>query len=147
MIGIIIVSHGELSKALIQSVEMVYGNLEKVEAICIGQGQSVDTLKNEIDKTIEKLNVEKILILVDLLGGTPYNASSVYLENPNINIVTGVNMSMILEILPFRELELEEIAHIAMLSGKSGIINVNECFENISKSKNVKEKGADAKNS
>ena len=81
MVGIIAVSHGPFSIALIKSAEMLYGKQDKVEAISLEPGESMESLKNKINETINEFQVDKVLILVDLLGGTPYNASSIEMEN------------------------------------------------------------------
>lgn len=137
MVGIIIVSHGPYAKALIKSVELVCGKQEKIEAICLGEGEGVEYLQHNIMETIKKLNVEEVLIMVDLLGGTPYNASSMVMENLNINVVTGINMSMILEVLPYRNEGLVKVSQIAIEGGINGIINVKERFEGVNKSRDI----------
>jgi len=133
MVGIIAISHGPFSKALIKSVEMVYGKQDKVEAISLDPGESVETLKNRINEIIKEFQVDEVLVMVDLLGGTPYNASSLEIENSNINVITGLNMPMLLEILPFRNETLEKISSIATEAGKNGIVNVKERLKNINK--------------
>ena len=133
MVGIIAISHGPFSRALIKSVEMVYGKQDKVEAISLDPGESVETLKNRINEIIKEFQVDEVLVMVDLLGGTPYNASSLEIENSNINVITGLNMPMLLEILPFRNETLEKISSIATEAGKNGIVNVKERLKNINK--------------
>jgi len=133
MVGIIAISHGPFSKALIKSVEMVYGKQDKVEAISLDPGESVENLKNRINEIIKEFQVDEVLVMVDLLGGTPYNASSLEIENSNINVITGLNMPMLLEILPFRNETLEKISSIATEAGKNGIVNVKERLKNINK--------------
>lgn len=135
MIGIIAISHGPYAKSLIQSVEMVYGKQEKLQAICLGQDESLESLQIKINDAVRALNLEKILIIVDLLGGTPYNATSMQLSNPNINVITGLNMPMLLHILPHRNKSLEEVSEIAIMSGKNGIINVSKKFKSLNEAK------------
>lgn len=136
MVGIIAISHGPFSKALIKSVEMVYGKQDKVEALSLEPGESMESLKNKINEIIVGFQVNEMLIMVDLLGGTPYNASSIEIENSNINVITGLNMPMILESLLFRNETLENISSIATEAGKSGIVNVKERLDNLNKLKN-----------
>lgn len=137
MVGIIAVSHGPYAKALIKSVEMVYGKQDKMEAICIEVGESIETLEEKIKFAVKELDVEEVLIMVDLLGGTPYNASSIELKRSNINVITGMNMPMILEILPCRNEGLEKVSQIAMDGGKNGIVNVKERYETLNKGKEI----------
>lgn len=138
MVGIIAISHGPFSKALIKSVEMVYGKQDKVEAISLDPGESMESLKNKINEIIKKFQVNEVLIMVDLLGGTPYNASSIEMENSNINVITGLNMPMILDTLLYRNETLKKISSIATEAGKNGIVNVKERFDNLNKLKDNK---------
>jgi len=135
MVGIIAVSHGPFSIALIKSAEMLYGKQDKVEAISLEPGESMESLKNKINETIKEFQVDKVLILVDLLGGTPYNASSIEMENSNINVITGLNMPMLLEALLFRDATLEKISAIVTEAGKNGIVNVKKRFDDLNKLK------------
>lgn len=137
MVGIIVISHGPFSKALIESAQMVYGKQDKVEAISLEAGVGMDSLRNKINNIIKEFKVNEVLIMVDLLGGTPYNASSIEMGNSNINVITGLNMPMLLEALLFRNETLEKISSIATMAGKSGIVNVKERFDNITGLKNI----------
>lgn len=135
MVGLIIITHGIYASALIKSLEMLSGKVEKIEAIEFEQGEGIESLQEKIKKTIIKLDTEEVLIMVDLLGGTPYNASSIELENPNINIITGINMPMILEILPHRNEGINIVSHIATDGGKNGIVNVKDRYDSLNKEK------------
>lgn len=137
MVGIIVASHGEYAEALIKSVEMVCGKKDKIEAICLNKGESIESLEKRIKAAIRRLEVEEVLIMVDLLGGTPYNASSIELDNPNVNIITGINMPMILEILPYRNEGLGKVTEIATNGGKNGIVNVKEMYESVNRTKDI----------
>lgn len=135
MVGILLVTHGPYATALIESVEMVYGKQEKIESVYLSQGESVEKLQDKINEAINTLNCEQVLIMVDILGGTPYTAGAIKLENPNINVITGINMPMLLEILPHRNEDLKVLSKIAAESGKNGIVDVKEKYEMINKNK------------
>lgn len=135
MVGILLVTHGPYATALIESVEMVYGKQEKIESVYLNQGESVEKLQDKINEAINTLNCEQVLIMVDILGGTPYTAGAIKLENPNINVITGINMPMLLEILPHRNEDLKVLSKIAAESGKNGIVDVKEKYEMINKNK------------
>lgn len=135
MVGILLVTHGPYATALIESVEMVYGKQEKIESVYLSQGESVEKLQEKINEAINTLNCEQVLIMVDILGGTPYTAGAIKLENPNINVITGINMPMLLEILPHRNEDLKVLSKIAAESGKNGIVDVKEKYEMINKNK------------
>jgi len=135
MVGIIAISHGTFVKALIDSVEMIYGKLDKIQAICLQKGESTDSLNTKIELKIKELDTDEILILVDLLGGTPYNASSFWIKNPRINVVTGISMPMLLEILPHRNEGLEKVSEIAEESAKNGVVNVGKKYKTLAQNK------------
>ncbi|QAT39169.1 PTS sugar transporter subunit IIA [Clostridium sp. JN-9] len=135
MVGIIAISHGNYVKELINSVELIYGKIDEIEAICLEKAESIESLNSKIELKIKGLDADEILILVDLLGGTPYNASSLWMKNPNINVVTGINMPMLLEILPHRNEGLMKVSKIAEESAKNGIINVGEKYKTLNKPK------------
>lgn len=128
MVGIIAISHGSYAKALINSVEMIHGKQKKIRTICLEGNNSIESLKEKIDRTIEELNVEEILILVDILGGTPYNAACLFMDRKNINVITGMNMPMIVEIIPYMVQDLEKISSLAEHFGQSGVVNIRERY-------------------
>ncbi|WP_459477939.1 PTS sugar transporter subunit IIA [Clostridium saccharoperbutylacetonicum] len=133
MVGIIAISHGSYAKALINSVEMIYGKQKKIRTICLEGKNSIESLKEQINRTIEELNVEEVLILVDILGGTPYNAACLFMDRKNINVITGMNMPMIVEIIPYMVQDLDKISSLAEHFGQSGVIDIRERYNNIQK--------------
>ncbi|WP_241409072.1 MULTISPECIES: PTS sugar transporter subunit IIA [Clostridium] len=133
MVGIIAISHGSYAKALINSVEMIYGKQEKIRTICLEVDKSIESLKDKIDRTIEELNVDEVLMLVDILGGTPYNAACLFMDRKNVNIITGMNMPMILEIIPYMVQDLEKISSLAEHFGQNGVINIRQRYNDIQK--------------
>lgn len=125
MVGIILVSHGPYAEALYESLKMIYGEQEKVEAINFTIGESIDDLKKKIDVAKKRLQTEEILIFVDIIGGSPYNVSSLEIDD-KVNVITGFNMPMILEILSRRNERLSVVSDIAKNAGKNGIVDVHE---------------------
>lgn len=101
MFSIIVAAHGELATSLIASGEMISGDSEKTFAVEFNPGENTDTLIEKYNSIIkeEELQSSKILFLVDLFGGSPYNAASMLaMKNDNIDIVAGVNLPIYLEI-------------------------------------------------
>ncbi|HHV74594.1 MAG TPA: PTS sugar transporter subunit IIA [Thermoanaerobacterium sp.] len=125
MVGIILVSHGPYAEALYESLKMIYGEQEKVEAINFTIGESIDDLKKKINLAKKRLQTEEILIFVDIIGGSPYNVSSLEIDD-KVNVITGFNMPMILEILSKRNERLSVVSDIAKNAGKNGIVDVHE---------------------
>lgn len=99
MVGIVIVSHGSLAEGLKNSAEMLFGVKENVKSVTLQPSDGPDDLRARILESINQIADEQVLLMVDLWGGTPFNQSSLILEeNPsNIAIITGVNLPMLLE--------------------------------------------------
>lgn len=125
MIGIILVSHGPYAEALYESIKMLYGEQDKIETINFKIGESIDDLKEDINRAKIRLQTDSVLIFVDILGGSPYNVSSLEIDD-KVNVITGFNMPMILEILSRRNESLSTVSKIAKRAGKNGIVDVQE---------------------
>ncbi|MGL9731059.1 PTS sugar transporter subunit IIA [Enterococcus sp. DIV0756] len=95
----ILASHGPFAKAALTSAEMIVGEQENVDVLEVGFDTTLDGMKGEIIKVIKKKETEEYIIFCDILGGTPFNASiKVLHEFPNLSIVTGFNLPMLIEI-------------------------------------------------
>ncbi|SKA78477.1 PTS system, mannose-specific IIA component [Caloramator quimbayensis] len=125
MVGIIIVSHGNYAEALYESIKMLHGEQEKIETINFKTGESTEDLKEKINSAKDRLKTEYTLILVDILGGSPYNVSSLEIDE-KVNVITGFNMPMLLDIISRRNEPLGLISKAAKRAGKNGIVDVKE---------------------
>jgi mannose/fructose/sorbose-specific phosphotransferase system IIA component len=133
MIGIIIVSHGYTAKELLHSAEMIIGRQDKVRVVSLTEGMSPEALiELTVDAIKELSDNNGILILTDLYGGSTTNfIASALLKRGNVEIVSGVNLPMLLSVLSERsELSLKELSQKAVVDGKEGIINVKEFLKN-----------------
>ncbi|OUQ55602.1 PTS mannose transporter subunit IID [Tyzzerella sp. An114] len=102
---IILAAHGNLSVEMKNTAEMIFGKLKECSIITFIPGENTETLKTKFNELINNFNKdEKILIIVDLFGGSPYNAAfEVAMKNNNIEILTGLSVPMLLDILVQRE--------------------------------------------
>lgn len=136
MIGILIVSYGKLAQALISSVQFLFGDLKRIRAVSIWPEDREEEIKDRIQKNMAELNDGNgIVILTDILGGTPTNLSLSFLGDESVEVITGVNMPMLLTLLSYRNgRSLEEIGKLAKKSGRRSIIISQSAtrFENIS---------------
>lgn len=123
MVGILIVSHGRLGEALISSVQFIVGNLQKTRDISVWPKDKWKEVKERIQKEIEEIDDgDGVVILTDVLGGTPTNLSLSFLKKEKVEVVTGVNMSMLLTLLSYREgRPLREIGKLVKKSGRRSI--------------------------
>ena len=124
MISVIIGTHGMFSEEILKSAEMIFGSQENVGTVTFKPGEGVDNLVEKYNKLINELDcTDGVLFMVDLFGGSPFNAASIIaMKNDNVEIVTGVNLPMILETLGSRDFSnLSELLAIAENSGKEAI--------------------------
>lgn len=98
-IGAVIVSHGQLAHELHAAAEAVVGELTHITAVSIGWHDDVEMAKAEIERAIEKVNSGcGVLLLTDMFGGTPTNIAAMFLRENEIEIVTGVNLPMVVRL-------------------------------------------------
>ena len=128
MVGILIVSHGRLAEALISSVQFLVGNLQKIRGVSIWPKDKGKEVRDRIQKEIEEVDDgDGVVILTDILGGTPTNLSLSFLKEEKVEVVTGVNMPMLLTLSSYRKgRSLREIGKLVKKSGRRGIILAKE---------------------
>jgi len=124
MVGILIVSHGRLADALISSVQSLVGNLEKIKGIPIRSKDRQEEVKDRIQKEMGEVDDRNgVVILTDILGGTPTHLSLSFLEDEKVEVVTGVNIPMLPTLASYRKgKSLREIGSLVKRSGRRGII-------------------------
>lgn len=129
MAAIIVCTHGNFSAELVKSSEMIYGKQNNVGVVTFEIGEGVDALEIKYKKVMENLDCSKgVLFLVDLFGGSPFNAASrIAVNNEMADIITGVNLPMLLEIFNSRDsLKLDELVEVIKKSSKESIKSFKE---------------------
>ena len=124
MIALIISTHGKFSEELVKSSEMIFGSQSNVGVVTFKPGEGTDNLVDKYNNLINELDCKDgVLFMVDLFGGSPFNAASILaLKNDNMEIVSGVNLPMLLEVFGSRDFSsLSELVEIAQNSGKDAI--------------------------
>jgi PTS system mannose-specific IIA component len=123
MIGSLIVTHGRLAIELLNAAEAIVGDVENVAAVSIGWHDDVDTARTMIEKTIRRVDRGSgVLILTDMFGGTPTNIASTFLDDGAIEIVTGVNLPMLIKLTQLTaETDLVSAARSVRENGQSNI--------------------------
>ncbi|MBF2655029.1 PTS mannose transporter subunit IID [Listeria seeligeri] len=123
-VGIVIGTHGESARELLKSAEMIIGKQDNVEFITFVPGENTDTLITKFKEKLEKMDTsEGVIFMVDLFGGSPYNASSqIALPEENMDVVTGVNIPMLLEVLSMRAASnRKDLVETALKAGIGGV--------------------------
>ena len=124
MIGIVIVTHCQLGEALIGAAEFIMGSQpESLESVSIDLNESAEKLRNKISQGIKNVKgQEGVLILTDMFGGTPSNLSYSFLEEGRIEVLSGVNLPILIQAANMREkLKLDELAAKVESFGKKSI--------------------------
>lgn len=124
MIALIIASHGELAEKLVDTSEMIFGKQENIGVVNFLPGENFDNLKNKYEEQLDKLDTKDgVLFLVDIFGGSPFKvASSVALNDENMDIIAGMSLPMLLEIYKTRDyLNLEQVVKFAKETAQAGI--------------------------
>ena len=124
MIGIIVAGHGNFPTGIMSAVSLIAGHPEHIKAVDFVKGMSSQELKQKLEEQMEALGTSEILVMTDLLGGTPFNvASGIKTESEkSIKVLAGTNLAMAVEAIFCRELMgLEELAEIIRQSAKDGV--------------------------
>ena len=124
MVGILIVSHGRLAEALVSSVQFLVGKIKKIRRVSIWPRDSEKSIRRRIQRKIAQVDEgDGVLILTDILGGRPANLSFSFLEKYRMEVVTGVNIPMLVTISSYREgRSLEEMSRLVKKSGRRSIV-------------------------
>ncbi|HYO99683.1 MAG TPA: PTS sugar transporter subunit IIA [Pyrinomonadaceae bacterium] len=108
----VIVTHGQLATELLASAEMIIGPVAHIAAISIGWHDDVDAAREEIERSIARVSEGRgVLILTDMFGGTPTNIASMFFVEGEVEVVTGVNLPMVIKLAS--QSEAEPLATVA----------------------------------
>ena len=98
MIGGLIVTHGQLAHELLRAAETIEGELRGIEAVPLDWSDTVDVAREKIKEALTRMASQQgVIIFTDMFGGTPSNISLSFLEKDRVEVVTGVNLPMILK--------------------------------------------------
>jgi len=114
MIGTLILSHGRLADELLTAGTTIAGGLQGFEAVSLDWSESYEHAQTKIRESLKRLDTgEGVLILTDMFGGTPCNIALTFMQPGKVEIVTGVNLPMVVRLgcLGCREKPLTEVAH------------------------------------
>ena len=123
MIGGVIVTHGQLANELVSAAEMIVGEINHITAVSIGWHDDVDVAREEIDRAIKRVDMGSgVLVLTDMFGGTPTNIAASFLGEVIVEIVTGVNLPMVIKLATQdQEYKLSEMAERVRDEGRQQI--------------------------
>jgi PTS system mannose-specific IIA component len=123
MIGVVVVTHGQLANELVNAAEMIVGDLPRFTAVSIGWHDDVNDARGDIAQAIERVRGEAgVLLLTDMFGGTPSNLGMTFLEKDRLEVITGVNLPMLIKLASLRSsLDLLAVAREMREFGRNAI--------------------------
>ena len=124
-IGVVVVTHGQLATELLNATEMIVGDLPRFVALSIGWHDDVTVAREALGRAIDRVRDGAdlpVLILTDMFGGTPSNLALSFLETGKVEVVTGVNLAMLIKLARTAHPEnLLELAHALCEDGREAI--------------------------
>lgn len=129
MIGILLITHGDFAKGIVDSMEMICGPQDNLRTLSLRIADDVEVFAEEIKNTVAEMNDGSgVLILTDLLGGSPANMVCRFLlQETAAECLSGLNFPMLIEAVSSREYrKLPELAEACREAGCAGIVNVKE---------------------
>jgi PTS system mannose-specific IIA component len=124
MVGLLVISHGMLCEGIVDSVGMLAGQIEQLDTVSLKPGMAPETYQKMVREAGERLDTGSgVLVLVDLMGGTPFNTIAMLSQDLNVQILTGMNMAMLVTLALERteETTLDELIKKAEEAAHNGI--------------------------
>jgi PTS system mannose-specific IIA component len=123
MIGVVVVTHGQLATELVHAAETIVGDLPNFAAVSIGWHEDVQDAREAIAAAIERVKqTGGVLLATDMFGGTPSNLGITFLEQDRVEIITGVNLPMLIKAASMKEAaSLIEVARALREHGRNAI--------------------------
>jgi len=128
MIGIMVVTHGRVAEELVNAARNIVGDIPAIRAVSIGWSDDPAAANTAIEEGIRAGGGGPVLVLTDMFGGTPTNLSLPFLSEA-VEIVTGVNLPMLIKASALREGGLVEVARAVREQGKGAIYVASEILE------------------
>ena len=130
MIGVLAISHGKMAEGMLDAAHMFFGDdLPGVEALCFMSSDNPEDFDVKLKDAVARVNTgDGVIIFADLMGGTPANRS-MYVLGDDVQVITGANMTVMLELLGTRLAEgtkvSKELVEQLQETGRTGIVNIN----------------------
>ena len=135
-VGVIIVSHGDYGSAILRTAEFILGPVSDCSSISVDAAHEVSETVRRLEDAAQRLDKGAgVIILTDMFGGTPTNLALSLLGNHRVEVVTGVNMPMLLKVCTSRDTPLEELARQAGEAGTRGIVVAGDMLRNRNREK------------
>ncbi len=129
MIGVVLVSHANIAKEMLDVIQHIVGPQENFVSISIFPNDNMESKRKEILDSVKQVDSGKgVIVLTDMFGGTPSNLAISVMENEKIEVVAGVNLPMLIKMMSVREKKnIKDLIKISQESGRK-YINVASAF-------------------
>ena len=122
MIGIVLVTHGNLAREFIAALEHVVGPQQCVSAVCIGADDDMERRRAEILESAKACDTgDGVIVLTDMFGGTPSNLAISIMEQAGVEVLAGVNLPMLVKLVSLRGRPIAEVVSMAQEAGRKYI--------------------------
>ena len=124
MIGALIVTHGNLAHELLNAARQIEADIAGIEAVALDWNDTVDQAREKIDAALQRVGCDRdVIIFTDMFGGTPSNISLSFLEKGHVEVVTGVNLPMVVKFAMVKQesKDLATVAHMITEKGSKAI--------------------------
>ena len=128
MIGIVVIGHGQVAVELVNAARAIVGEIPSIVAVSVGWSDDVSDADAAVRRAVQEAGGAPVLVLTDMFGGTPTNVS-LPLLGEGVEIVTGVNLPMLIKAVGLREGDLLEVARVVRDQGKGAIYVASELLE------------------
>ena len=131
MVGILVVTHGRLAQEFVATAELIVDKMDNCVGLSLNPDLPVDELRQQIDKAMGEVDDgDGVIVLTDMFGGTPSNLSLSFLNQKGIEVVTGVNLPMLLKLAHSRQDNtVEELARSIKEYGRRSISLASEILD------------------
>ena len=132
MVGVVLVGHCNLAEELYNVITMIVGKVDNVRPVHIEPNESPEHAIKKVAQAIQKVNKnDGVLVITDMFGGTPSNLSLTFLEDGEVEVLTGVNLPMLIRMITLRDKgkELKELARDLKAYGRKNICIASEILK------------------
>ena len=133
LVGIVLVSHGNMAEGMMDAARMIVGEMEGVVSVSLKEMDAVEDLMGRVETALKEVDKgDGVLILVDAFGASPFNASArLAMNRKDIEVITGMNLPMLLELAVQREgQDLAAVTQIALEAGTTSIRTLSQTLKN-----------------
>lgn len=131
MVGAVVVTHGKLAEALVEAAEAITGKMDKVRTVTVASADSTDGIRGVVSSAVKEADSGKgVVVFTDMFGGTPTNIALSLMNAGKVEVITGVNLPMIIKFVGHRsDKPLHELAAMLREYGQKSIVLAGEMLK------------------